>query len=465
MDMRSDEPTRTLTLHVDADGIALITLDDPSRPMNVTSPELVAELMSALDRVASDDGIKGAVITSGKAMSFVAGGDIKDFVTAHDRGMTEREAFQISHRWNVDLRRIERCGKPIAAAINGAALGGGYELALCCHHRVLVDDEKALVGLVEVTIGLLPAGGGTQRLPRLIGVDPALALMLEGRRLQPAEALTLGAVDQVVPREQLVAAARAWVLAHPQAVQPWDAPGFRARGAADHDWARARTELLARTRGRYPAPLALFDAVRKGIDLPIEDGLRIESMYCAVLLPSAIARNLMRSGFVHRRLARRYAGEPCAYVQRLRAACEQEVAALLHEGVPPSHIERAAHDADWASMPWPVSMPVEPTHAQHPPLDDLTQRLLHAVALEGVRCFDDGTVEGPADADVGSIVGIGFPRWTGGVLSFIETVGLARFVFEAERLARQHGQRFMPTPSLIERARSGRKFYDNVSVL
>ncbi len=465
MDMRAGESMRTLSVQIDADGIALITLDDPSRPMNVTSPELVAELMSALDRVARDDAIKGAVITSGKPASFVAGGDIKDFVTAHDRGMTEREAFQISHCWNVDLRRIERCGKPIAAAINGVALGGGYELALCCHHRVLVDDEKALVGLVEVTIGLLPAGGGTQRLPRLIGVEPALALMLEGRRLRPAEALALGAVDQVVPREQLIATARAWVLAHPQAVQPWDTAGFRAPGAADHAWTRARTELLERTRGRYPAPLALFDAVRKGIDLPIEDGLRIESMYCAVLLPSAVARNLMRSGFVHRRLARRYAGEPCAYVRRLRAACEQEVAALLDEGVASERIKQAAHDADWSSMPWPAATSVESRraqqpHAQQPPLDDLTRRLLHAVALEGVRCLDDHTIEGPAEADVGSIAGIGFPRWTGGVLSYIETVGLARFVFETERLARQHGQRFVPPQSLIERARNGGKFYD-----
>jgi enoyl-CoA hydratase/carnithine racemase len=160
---------RTLSFAVDADGIALITLDDPSRPINVTSPELIADLMAALDRVTTDPAVRGAVITSGKAGSFVAGGDIKDFVGAHERGMTEAEAFEISHRWNVELRRIERCGKPIAAAINGVALGGGYELSLCCHHRVLVDDEKARVGLVDVSIGLLPAGGGTQRLPRLIG--------------------------------------------------------------------------------------------------------------------------------------------------------------------------------------------------------------------------------------------------------------------------------------------------------
>ena len=463
--MRPDTSMRTVTLQVDASGIALITLDDPGRSMNVTSPELIADMMAALDRVATDNAIKGAVLTSGKANGFVAGGDIKDFVTAHDRGMTEREAFEISHRWNVDLRRIERCGKPIAAAMNGVALGGGYELSLCCNHRVLVDDDKAVVGLVEVTIGLLPAGGGTQRLPRLIGVEPALALMLEGRRLRPAEALACGAVDQVVPRERLIDTARAWVLAHPQAVQPWDTPGFRARGAADFDWTRARAGLVERTRCRYPAPLALFDAVRKGIDRQIEEGLRIESMYCAVLLPSAVARNLMRSGFVHRSLARRYAGEAGPFVQRLRRACEQEVAVLLHEGAAAALVEQAAHDADWSAMPWPAARPARASNAQQPTLDELTQRLLHAVALEGVRCLDDGTVEGAAEADVGSIIGIGFPRWTGGVLSYVETIGLARFVADATRLARQHGARFAPPPSLIERARNGRKFYDSAPVI
>jgi 3-hydroxyacyl-CoA dehydrogenase/enoyl-CoA hydratase/3-hydroxybutyryl-CoA epimerase len=452
-----------LSLAVDADGIALITLDDPSRAMNVTSPELVAELMAALDRVAADPAIHGAVLTSAKPGAFVAGGDIKDFVGAHDRGMTEAEAFEISHRWNVDLRRIERCGKPIAAAINGVALGGGYELCLCCHHRVLVDDEKALVGLVEVSIGLLPAGGGTQRLPRLIGVAPALALMLQARRLRPAEALACGAVDRVVPRDQLLSAARGWVLANPQVRQPWDVPGFRAAGAAEFGWARARAEVLERTHGRYPAPLACFDAVRDGIDRPIEEGLRIESGYSATLLPGAVARNLMRSGFVNRHLARRFADGSGAYVQRLRRACEQEVAALLADGVSAQRIEQAAHSADWTAMPWPATKAPHAEHARQPELEPLAQRLLYAVALEGVRCFEDGTVDSPAEADVGSLAGIGYPRWTGGVLSYAETVGLARFVAEAERLARAHGERFAPSPRLRERARSGRMFYDTLA--
>ncbi len=449
----------TLTFEVDADGVALITLDDPARAMNVTSPELVAELMAALDRVAADPAIKGAVLTSGKPGSFVAGGDIKDFVGAHDRGMTQAEAFGISHRWNVDLRRIERCPKPLAAAINGVALGGGYELALCCKHRVLVDDEKAIVGLVEVTIGLLPAGGGTQRLPRLIGVECALALMLEGRRLKPAEALACGAVDQVVPRNQLMDAARTWVREHPHALQPWDTPGFVVPGAAGFDWTGNREALVARTRGRYPAPLALFDAVRDGVTRPIDEGLLIESTGSATLLPGAVARNLMRTGFVHRQLARRFAGEPGPYVQRLRRACENEVAALLAEGVAPQALEQAAQAADWPAMPWPETRLHSRPCAAQPAIDTMVRRLLHAVALEGVRCFDDGTVQSPAEADVGSVVGIGFPRWTGGVLSYVETVGLAAFVASAECLAREHGERFAPPANLRECARAGRKFH------
>jgi 3-hydroxyacyl-CoA dehydrogenase/enoyl-CoA hydratase/3-hydroxybutyryl-CoA epimerase len=449
----------TLRFEVDAHGIALITLDDPARTMNVTSPELVADLMAALDRVAADPAIKGAVLTSGKPGSFVAGGDIKDFVGAHDRGMTQAEAFEISHRWNVDLRRIERCPKPIAAAINGVALGGGYELALCCKHRVLVDDEKALVGLVEVTIGLLPAGGGTQRLPRLIGVEPALALMLEGRRLKPAEALACGAVDQVVPRERLVDAAREWVREHPRAMQPWDMAGFVAPGAAGVDWEGARAALVARTRGRYPAPLALLDAVHDGVARSIDEGLHIESLASATLLPGAVARNLMRTGFVHRQLARRFAGEPGAYVQRLRRTCENEVAALLAEGVAPQRLEQVAQAADWPAMPWPEAWPCSHPSATQPEIEMMVRRLLLAVALEGIRCFDDGAVESPAEADVGSVVGIGFPRWTGGVLSYVETVGLAAFVAESLRLADRHGERFAPPHSLSERARSGRKFH------
>ena len=334
---------------------------------------------------------------------------------------------------------------------------------------MLVDDDKALVGLVEVTIGLLPAGGGTQRLPRLIGVEAALALMLEGRRLRPAEALACGAVDQVVPRERLIDAARAWVLRASAGGAAVGRAGLSRAGRSRASTGRAaRAELVARTRGRYPGAAGLVRCgARRHRPADRRRAAHRVDATRRVLLPSAVARNLMRSGFVHRHLARRYAGEAGPYVQRLRsrlragsggAAGRRRGAAAL--------LEQAAHGADWSSMPWPATQAGQRIATrEQPTVGELTQRLLHAVALEGVRCLDDGTVEGAAEADVGSIVGIGFPRWTGGVLSYVETVGLARFVAEAERLALRHGARFAPPPSLVERARSGRKFYDAAPTL
>ena len=289
---------------------------------------------------------------------------------------------------------------------------------------MLVDDDKALVGLVEVTIGLLPAGGGTQRLPRLIGVERALALMLEGRRLKPAEALACGAVDQVVPRDRLLAAARAWVRrTSARGAAVGHARASRARRGRLR-LGRARAELVARTHGRYPAPLALFDAVRDGVALPIDEGLQIESTYSRDLLPGAVARNLMRTGFVHRQLARRFAGEPGAYVQRLRCAAKTK---SLRCSPKAWRRSAGAGGARRRLVGDAVARATAPraTAQRSPSSKTLAQRLLLAVALEGVRCLDDGTVESAAEADVGSVVGIGFPRWTGGVLSYVETVGLA----------------------------------------
>ena len=475
----------TLRLEVGADGVALITLDDPARAMNVTSPELTRDLLAAFARVARDPAIVGAVLTSGKASGFVAGGDIKDFVGAHERGMPEAEAFEISHRWNVDLRRLERCGKPIAAALNGLALGGGLELALCCRYRVLADDAKAIVGCPEVTIGLLPAGGGSQRLPRLIGIEPALEMMLEGTRLPPSRALALGVVDAVVPREQVVETARRWVLSGPDPRQPWDRPGYRVQGSEIADWhARALARVMERTRGRYPAPLALLAAVRDGTPLPIENGLRVESSCFAALLPGAVARNLMRTGFVNRGLARRFVppgaapgamplpravgaeGDPGRYLERLWRAYVDEAWALVEEGVSVECIDAAAHAADLVTPPSMAAdalgrpLPASRRATQEAPtLDVIEQRLLAATSLEAVRCLDDGLLDEPALADVGSVVGMGFPRWSGGVLSYIETVGLDAFVSRCEVFARQGGARCAPTASLRQRAQSKHLFY------
>lgn len=428
-----------VTTTVDADGVALITLDDPERPANVTTPELTAGLLAAVDRVASDPAIRGAVIASGKPGRFVAGGDIKDFVGAWERGMSEAEAFEISHRWNRELRRIERCGKPFAAAINGTALGGGFELALLCQHRVLVDDPAAVVGLVEVGLGLLPAGGGSQRLPRLIGIDAALQLMLDARRLAPREARAAGLVDAVVPAEQLLAAAKAWVREGHGPRQPWD--GRPTPTASQLDTLRRRWQQQVDEQfGRhYPAPHALLRAVFDGLPLPLDDALRVESTCFAPLLAGVVARNLMRTGFIYRGQADKRA---------------RQAAARLGD----SALALPEHDGDAASPPrgsaclwlWPdaaqprlaeiavatdapsgrVEIALSQAAARGvtpvvlpPGRPSFVARLLphraslQALAAEGRRALAEGAIASPADADLASVLGGICPPWSGGVIS------------------------------------------------
>jgi len=192
--------TNTIQYTVDKDGIALLSIDLPDKSMNVLTPELMQDLESVVERVATDDTVKGAVLTSGKK-AFVAGADIKDMVTAYDRGISKREAFDYSYSLNRRLRRLETCGKPFAAAINGLALGGGLELCLACHYRVLVDNAKAVVGFPEVGIGLVPGAGGTQRLPRLIGITEAVPLILQTMNVNPQKALKLGIVHELAPAD------------------------------------------------------------------------------------------------------------------------------------------------------------------------------------------------------------------------------------------------------------------------
>ncbi|HEU0205039.1 MAG TPA: enoyl-CoA hydratase-related protein [Burkholderiaceae bacterium] len=296
-------------VHVDVDaaGVALLRIDDPARKVNVTSPQLVAELVAAIERLVAAPQVVGIVITSGKAGTFIAGGDIKAFFAACERGITREQAFAIADDWNVAMRRIETCGKPIAAAVNGAALGGGLEFALCCHYRVLVDDAKAVVGQPEVTLGLLPGGGGTQRLPRLIGIEKAVPLLLEGTRLRPHEAHALGIVHDVVRREELVAAARRWVVSRPPAQQPWEASDYRFPGGAcavpspaSRNFIEGMAQAIERTRGAEPAPRAILAAVAEGTQLPLEPGLRVEAKHFAALLTGADARNRIRAWLLAR---------------------------------------------------------------------------------------------------------------------------------------------------------------------
>jgi 3-hydroxyacyl-CoA dehydrogenase/enoyl-CoA hydratase/3-hydroxybutyryl-CoA epimerase len=284
-----------------------LVFDMPGRPMNVFSNAAIAELGIFSSWLRGSD-VKGVVIRSGKPSAFCAGADLTELGQAYDTIMAapaetrDRVAFEHFFALSRAMRALETAGKPVAAAIAGLALGGGGELALAAHHRVMVDDSKAAVGLPESLVGLLPGAGGTQRLPRLTGIEKALPVLLEGARLSGQAAVAAGVVDQLVSPGEEVAAAERWVLSNAAASQPWDRPGWRPadadRAAAIID--RKRTEVLADTLGHYPAPLAILDCVRQGLPQPFDDAIRTEMQIFSQLIQRREPRNMIRTMFLGR---------------------------------------------------------------------------------------------------------------------------------------------------------------------
>jgi 3-hydroxyacyl-CoA dehydrogenase/enoyl-CoA hydratase/3-hydroxybutyryl-CoA epimerase len=710
-----------LALAVDADGVLTVTLDVPGRTMNVITPALECELAGLVDRIGTDATVRGVLITSAKP-AFSPGYDLAEFARTFAAQRTAIEFHDgLRQGFSHQLRRLETCGKPVAVAIGGLAMGGGFELCLAGHYRVLADDPKAVLALPEVKVGLLPGAGGTQRLPRLIGIEKSLPLLLEGTSVKPADALKLGIVDELAPKDAVVAAARRWLLGAPVAQQPWDRKGWRVPGGknlARPDIAQAlaaATALVAKTTQRnYPAPRAILECVFEGIQVPIDRGLEIERMRFAQLATGPVARNLIRTTFLNKgradKLERRPAGVPpspvkkvgilgagmmgagiayasaqagidCvlldatlaqaeqgraysanllkkqvergvatqaaadALLARIRptadyadlAGCDLVVEAvfehrgikadvtakaeavipkdaifasntstlpitglaehskrpkqfvgihffspvekmplveiivgrktgdaavakaldyvgqlrktpivvndargfytsrvfgtycyegqrLLAEGVEPALIENAARQAGMPVGPlavsdevslelqykviqqtrsdlgakfvepvgwpvlrrfvedlkrlgrksgggfydypdgqpkrlWPGLAEQFPRAAEQPSVEEVKARLLYVQALETVRCYDEGVVTTPAEADLGSVFGWGFPAYTGGTLSFVDTIGVAAFTKECERLAKRYGERFKPPRALKVRARRGEPFH------
>jgi len=717
------------TIKIDiADGIATLAIDMPGRPMNVITPELVRELGDVVEEVAGSEAIRGAILTSTKSSGFVAGADIKDMLGHLERGIDAAAAAALGEPLGKVLRRMETCGKPFAAALNGLALGGGLEIALACHFRVLADHSKAVVGLPEVAIGLLPAGGGTQRLPRLIGIEKALGPLLGGQHLSPEQALRLGIVNATAREADLLQVARQWIQASPKAVQPWDAKGFTIPGGAgptaEHagrTFAAGQALLAEKTQHNMPAPKAILSAVFEGTQMGFDAALRLERKYFGQLLAGPVARNLMRTLFINKGrcdklsnrpsdvpkskvtklgvlgagmmgagiayaaasggirvvlvdvseqqankgkdyarivlekkvtrgkstrekadallaliepgtdfqaladcdvvveavfekrevkadvtrraaavmrpdavfgsntstlpitglaeafarpanfigmhffspaermplveviLGQRTSDETLArtldFVQQLRktpivvkdsrgfftsrtfGSFVKEGMAMLQEGIQPALIENAARQAGMPVGPlaitdevsleiqlkvydqavadgdaprdepaltiellrkmvnqlsrpgkaggggfydhpqggkktlWPQLSQVCPPASKQPEVDELKRRFLVIQALEGARCVEEGVIADPADADVGSILGIGYPAWTGGVLSYIEMVGLQAFVDQAARFAEAYGRRYEPSPWLRERASQNRLFHPPLTAL
>jgi 3-hydroxyacyl-CoA dehydrogenase/enoyl-CoA hydratase/3-hydroxybutyryl-CoA epimerase len=300
--------------------------------MNVFSNAAIAEL-SAFSRWLRGSDAKGVVIRSGKPSAFCAGADLGELGLAYDMIMAapaearDRVAFDHFFPLSQAMRGIETAGKPVAAVIAGLALGGGAELALAAHHRIMVDDPKAAFGLPESLVGLLPGAGGTQRLPRLIGIEKAFPVLLEGARLSGQAAIAAGVVDRLVPVGEEVRAAEQWALSHPSASQPWDRPGWQP---ADADRATAvvdlkRADVLAETLGHYPAPLAILDCIGQGLPQPFDEAIRTEMQIFSKLIQRREPRNMIRTLFLgrldHDRL-RKAGGIPAPVEQAVAAVSE-----------------------------------------------------------------------------------------------------------------------------------------------
>jgi 3-hydroxyacyl-CoA dehydrogenase/enoyl-CoA hydratase/3-hydroxybutyryl-CoA epimerase len=711
---------QTIDCKIDKDGVAIVTVDVKDKPMNVITPEFIDDIAAVAEKITSDAKVKGAVVTSGKS-SFMAGADLKDLVANFDQRTDAAEVYGWCRKLQQAYRKLETCGKPVAAAINGTALGGGLELALACHYRVVGNNPKTKLGQPEVQIGLMPGAGGTQRLLRIMGVEASLRMNTEGRHFAPGKALEMGFVNEVVEPGNEVAAAKAWVLQTEETDAPWDRKGFKVPGGAglmNPRTVQTQTVGVAliqqMTNHNYPAPIAIMAATYEGSVLPMDKALDVESKFFTQLLMDPTSRNMTRTLFLSKgaadKLVRRpegppkrpvtklgilgagmmgagiayvsaYAGmqvilldmsedgaekgkdysrsllqklidkgrmdadkaaailarihtttdyaklEGCEliieavfedrkikadvtakteaviaadaifasntstlpitglaeasrrpeqfigihffspvdkmplveviigektgdaaiaqaldYIQQIRktpivvndsrgfytsrvfGTYSKEGIAMLAEGVNPALIENGARHAGMAVGPLAVTDEVSlelsyhvleqtrkalgsdykpaaaddvvakfvkeldrkgkksgkgfyaypegekkhlwPGLSEHYPLADeqptakeVRQRLLYIQAIETVRCMDEGVVTHPADADIGSIFGWGFPAYTGGTISFIETEGLETFVREADRMAKTYGDRFAVPESLRAKAGKGETFY------
>jgi 3-hydroxyacyl-CoA dehydrogenase/enoyl-CoA hydratase/3-hydroxybutyryl-CoA epimerase len=310
---------------LDADGILTLAIDCPGLSMNVINEALARDLAAAVTRIRTEDAVKGAVITSGKASGFVAGADLKGMNFDGDgegegggAGSRMARLFTGVFSLNKLLRDLETSGKPVAAAVNGLALGGGLEIVLACHYRVVADNPKITLGLPEVLVGLFPGAGGTQRLPRLMGVQPALMYLLQGKNMSPQEALGFGVVQAVVPADQLLDTAKAWVKANPtRHVQPWDEKSFRfPGGVGGTNPAFAQTFMggnaMAHKQsfGNMNQVKAILSAVYEGAQLPMDTAIRVESKYFAKVVADPQAGNMIRSLFVSKQAAEKGARRP-----------------------------------------------------------------------------------------------------------------------------------------------------------
>jgi 3-hydroxyacyl-CoA dehydrogenase/enoyl-CoA hydratase/3-hydroxybutyryl-CoA epimerase len=286
------------------DGVVILTLDDPSQSANTMNAAYQASMKATVERLEAErEDITGVIITSAKK-TFFAGGDLHDLKRATKENADEIATFVRDNK--AALRALETLGRPVVAAVNGTALGGGLEIALACHHRIVVDDPKIQLGFPEVQLGLLPGAGGVTRTVRMLGIVNALMqLLLQGQRLRPAKALEIGVVDELVPtRDDLIPAAKKWIAANPEAQQPWDVKGYKIPGGTPSTPALAQNlpafpaNLRKQIKGaNYPAPHHIMAAAVEGAQVDFDNASEIEGRYFVDLVTGQVAKNMIQAFF------------------------------------------------------------------------------------------------------------------------------------------------------------------------
>ncbi|MGH2870716.1 MAG: 3-hydroxyacyl-CoA dehydrogenase NAD-binding domain-containing protein [Solirubrobacteraceae bacterium] len=294
----------TIRWERDGDGVVILTLDDPNQSANTMNAAYAASMLATVDRLEAErDEIAGVIITSAKK-TFFAGGDLNDLKSATDEN-AEEIAAAVRNGKGV-LRRLETLGKPVVAAVNGSALGGGLEIALACHHRVVLDDPKLQLGFPEVQLGLLPGAGGVTRTVRMLGIVNALmSLLMQGQRVRPGKGQEIGIVDELVAtREELIPAAKKWIEANREAQQPWDVKGYKIPGGTPSTPSLAQNlpafpaNLRKQLKGaNYPAPKHIMSAAVEGAQVDFDNALEIEGRYFVDLVTSQVAKNMIQAFF------------------------------------------------------------------------------------------------------------------------------------------------------------------------
>jgi 3-hydroxyacyl-CoA dehydrogenase/enoyl-CoA hydratase/3-hydroxybutyryl-CoA epimerase len=411
-------------LEFPGNGLVHVVFDAPGRTMNVFSEAAIIDI-GHIARWLEEADVRGALIRSGKTTAFCAGANLPeiwaafDMVAATPKPRRFRTAYDHFFRLSLALRALETCGKPVASAIAGLALGGGGELALASHHRVLTDDRRAAIGLPESLVGLLPGAGGTQRLPRLVGIGRAMPLLLEGERLAGQAAVDAGLAHRVVKSGEEIAAAEAWLLSSPDPLQPWDRDDWVAPASPEVNAALApiRRAAIEASLGHYPATFAILDCVEFGLPQSFEGGIRSEmTSFLHLALrpePRAMIQTMFLGRVDYERLERKQ--QLPDLVEKTVALVQAEVerakdrkdalAAAGFSGLGPAKVQRERASPGY----W-----IEGEDPRAPEAIAVLRRIHDAAAsLAGGRSDEDLRV-----ADYAAVVKAGYPAYLGGPFAF-----------------------------------------------